>query len=157
MMQKLGGPEGLQQAIAQSWLTSYRVRPEVKARVDEYLMELNGYKSVDQVTPEVVQKHAMDKAYGISHTEDFTASSVIDDNITGLVGIENNSFLEARNMFDSDLPVTLPDGSTFSVNDLRDFDMARIIPAYDRRVNGDISIMGGSGKTTQQLKDEIMA
>ncbi|QOV06519.1 membrane-bound lytic murein transglycosylase F [Klebsiella phage 066028] len=156
MIQKLGGPEGLQQAIAQSWLTSYRVRPEVKARVDEYLMELNGYKSVDQVTPEVVQKHAMDKAYGISHTEDFTASSVIDDNITGLVGIENNSFLEARNMFDSDLPVTLPDGSTFSVNDLRDFDMARIIPAYDRRVNGDISIMGGSGKTTQQLKDEIM-
>lgn len=157
MMQKLGGPEGLQQAIAQSWLTSYRVRPEVKARVDEYLMELNGYKSVDQVTPEVVQKHAMDKAYGISHTEDFTASSVIDDNITGLVSIENNSFLEARNMFDSDLPVTLPDGSTFSVNDLRDFDMARIIPAYDRRVNGDISIMGGSGKTTKQLKDEIMA
>lgn len=156
MIQKLGGPEGLQQAIAQSWLTSYRVRPEVKARVDEYLMELNGYKSVDQVTPEVVQKHAMDKAYGISHTEDFTASSVIDDNITGLVGIENNSFLEARNMFDSDLPVTLPDGSTFSVNDLRDFDMARIIPAYDRRVNGDISIMGGSGKTTKQLKDEIM-
>ena len=157
MVQRLGGPEGLQQAIAQSWLTSYRVRPEVKARVDEYLMELNGYKSVDQVTPEVVQKHAMDKAYGISHTEDFTASSVIDDNITGLVGIENNSFLEARNMFDSDLPVTLPDGSTFSVNDLRDFDMARIIPAYDRRVNGDISIMGGSGKTTKQLKDEIMA
>ncbi|WPJ53313.1 peptidoglycan transglycosylase [Klebsiella phage RCIP0060] len=157
MMQKLGGPEGLQQAIAQSWLTSYRVRPEVKARVDEYLMELNGYKSVDQVTPEVVQKHAMDKAYGISHTEDFTTSSVIDDNITGLVGIENNSFLEARNMFDSDIPVTLPDGSTFSVNDLRDFDMARIIPAYDRRVNGDISIMGGSGKTTKQLKDEIMA
>lgn len=157
MTQKLGGPEGLQQAIAQSWLTSYRVRPEVKARVDEYLMELNGYKSVDQVTPEVVQKHAMDKAYGISHTEDFTASSVIDDNITGLVGIENNSFLEARNMFDSDLPVTLPDGSTFSVNDLRDFDMARIVPAYDRRVNGDISIMGGSGKTTKQLKDEIMA
>lgn len=157
MMQKLGGPEGLQQAIAQSWLTSYRVRPEVKARVDEYLMELNGYKSVDQVTPEVVQKHAMDKAYGISHTEDFTASSIIDENITGLVGIENNSFLEARNMFDSDLPVTLPDGSTFSVNDLRDFDMERIIPAYDRRVNGDISIMGGSGKTTKQLKDEIMA
>lgn len=157
MTQKLGGPEGLQQAIAQSWLTSYRVRPEVKARVDEYLMELNGYKSVDKVTPEVVQKHAMDKAYGISHTEDFSASSVIDDNITGLVGIENNSFLEARNMFDSDLPVTLPDGSTFSVNDLRDFDMARIIPAYDRRVNGDISIMGGSGKTTKQLKDEIMA
>lgn len=154
--QRLGGPEGLQKAIATSWLTSYRVRPEVKARVDEFLMEQNGFKTADQVTPEVVQKHAMDKAYGISHTEDFTASSVIDDNITGLVGIENNSFLEARNLFDSDIPVTLPDGSTFSVNDLRDFDMGRIVPAYDRRVNGDISIMGGSGKTTAELKDEIM-
>ncbi|WWT40723.1 membrane-bound lytic murein transglycosylase F [Klebsiella phage 175003] len=158
MMQKLGGPEGLQKAIAQSWLTSYRVRPEVKARVDEMLAEqLRAPQSAQVVTMDMVEKYAMDKAYGISHTEDFTASSVIDDNITGLVGIENNSFLEARNMFDSDLPVTLPDGSTFSVNDLRDFDMARIIPAYDRRVNGDISIMGGSGKTTKQLKDEIMA
>lgn len=156
MMVKELGPEGLQEAIAKSWLTSYRVRPEVKARVDEYLMELNGLKTVQEVTPEMVQKHAMDKAYGISHTDQFNASSVIDDNITGLVGIENNSFLEARNMFDSDLPVTLPNGNTFSVNDLRDFDMARIMPAYDRRVNGDIAIMGGSGKTTQQLKDEIM-
>lgn len=156
MTQQLG-PEGLQEAIAKSWLTSYHSRPEVKARVDEYLMELNGYKSVDQVTPEVVQKHAMDKAYGISHTDQFNASSVIDDNITGLVGIENNSFLEARNMFDSDMATTLPDGSTFSVNDLRDFDMFRIMPAYDRRINGDIAIMGGTGKTTRDLKDAIMA
>ncbi|WYM31307.1 peptidoglycan transglycosylase [Citrobacter phage Citrof5] len=156
MTQQLG-PEGLQEAIAKSWLTSYHSRPEVKARVDEYLMELNGYKSVAEVTPEVVQKHAMDKAYGISHTDQFNASSVIDDNITGLVGIENNSFLEARNMFDSDMATTLPDGSTFSVNDLRDFDMFRIMPAYDRRINGDIAIMGGTGKTTRDLKDAIMA
>ena len=154
MTQKLGGPEGLQNAIAASWLTSYKVRPEVAKRVDEYLMELNG---VDKVTPEMVKKHAMDKAYGISHSDSFTASSVIDDNITGLVGIENNSFLEARNMFDSDIPVTLPDGSTFSVNDLRDFDMGRIMPAYDRRINGDVAIMGGTGKTTAELKDAIMA
>lgn len=156
MIQRLG-PEGLQEAIAKSWLTSYHSRPEVKARVDEYLMELNGYKSAAEVTPEVVQKHAMDKAYGISHTDQFNASSVIDDNITGLVGIENNSFLEARNMFDSDMATTLPDGSTFSVNDLRDFDMFRIMPAYDRRINGDIAIMGGTGKTTVELKDAIMA
>lgn len=156
MIQRLG-PDGLQEAIAKSWLTSYHSRPEVKARVDEYLMELNGYKSAAEVTPEVVQKHAMDKAYGISHTDQFNASSIIDDNITGLVGIENNSFLEARNMFDSDMATTLPDGSTFSVNDLRDFDMFRIMPAYDRRINGDIAIMGGTGKTTRDLKDAIMA
>lgn len=151
------GNEGLQRAIAESWLTSYRARPEVKARVDEYLMELNGLKTVQEVTPDMVQKHAMDKAYGISHTDQFFASSVIEDNIEGLVGIENNNFLEARNMFDSDMAVTLPDGNTFSVNDLRTYDMAEILHRYDRRVDGDIAIMGGSGKTTKELKDEIMA
>lgn len=151
------GNEGLQRAIAESWLTSYRARPEVKARVDEYLMELNGLKTAQEVTQDIVQKHAMDKAYGISHTDQFTSSSIIDENLEGLVGIENNNFLEARNMFDSDMAVTLPDGSTFSVNDLRNYDMADILPAYDRRVDGDVAIMGGSGKTTKELKDEIMA
>lgn len=151
------GNDGLQRAIAESWLTSYRARPEVKVRVDEYLMELNGLKTVQEVTPDMVQKHAMDKAYGISHTDQFTSSSIIDENLEGLVGIENNNFLEARNMFDSDMAVTLPDGSTFSVNDLRNYDMADILPAYDRRVDGDVAIMGGSGKTTKELKDEIMA
>lgn len=154
MMTQRYGAEGLQQAIAESWLTSYRVRPEVKKRVDEMLMETNG---VQEVTPDMVQKYAMDKAYGISHTDQFSASSVIEENIQGLEGIENNSFLEARNLFDSDLPITMPDGQQFSVNDLRDFDMFRILPAYDRRINGDIAIMGGTGKTTKDLKDEIMA
>lgn len=153
MIQKLGN-EGLQEAIAKSWLVSYRTRPEVKARVDEHLAELNG---VQEVTLEMVQKHALDKAYGISHTDEFTSSSVIDENLEGLVGIENNSFLEARNLFDSDLPVTLPDGSQFAVNDLRNFDLSTVMPAYDRRVNGDIAIMGGTGKTTKELKDAIVS
>lgn len=148
------GNDGLQEMIASSWLTSYKSRPEVKARVDEYLKELNG---VQEVTPEMVLKHAKDKAYGISHTENFNSPSVIDDNINGLVGIEQNNFLEARNMFDSDMPITLQDGSTFSVNDLRDFDMFRVMPAYDRRIDGDISIMGSTGKTIKELKDDIMA
>lgn len=153
-MQELGGADELQSAIAESWLTSYRARPEVKARVDEHLMELNGVK---EVTPEMVQKHAMDKAYGIAKTEEFNSSSVIDENITGLVGIENNSFLEARNLFDSDMPATMPNGTMFSVNDLRDFDMKYVMPRYDKRVNGDVAIMGGTGKSTATLKDEIMA
>lgn len=152
MIQRYGA-EGLQEAIARSWLTSYASRPEVKARVDEMLAELHGVKGV---TPDMVTKYAMDKAYGISHSDQFSNSSIIDENIEGLVGIENNSFLEARNLFDSDLPVTLPDGQQFSVNDLRDFDMFRIMPAYDRRINGDIAIMGSTGKTTKELKDSIM-
>lgn len=106
---------------------------------------------------QMAEKYAMDKAYGIAKTDEFNSSSVIDDNIEGLVGIENNSFLEARNLFDSDMPVTLPNGQQFSANDLRDFDMKHVMPAYDRRVDGDIAIMGGTGKTTAELKDAIMA
>ncbi|QJT70319.1 membrane-bound lytic murein transglycosylase F [Enterococcus phage EFA-2] len=153
MIQRYGA-EGLQEGIARSWMNSYVSRPEVKARVDEMLKEVHGVK---EVTPEMVEKYAMDKAYGISHSDQFTNSSIIEENIEGLVGIENNSFLEARNLFDSDLSITMPDGQQFSVNDLRDFDMFRIMPAYDRRVNGDIAIMGSTGKTTKELKDEILA
>lgn len=153
MIQRYGA-EGLQEGIARSWMNSYVSRPEVKARVDEMLKEVHG---VNEVTPEMVEKYAMDKAYGISHSDQFTNSSIIEDNIEGLVGIENNSFLEARNLFDSDLSITMPDGQQFSVNDLRDFDMFRIMPAYDRRINGDIAIMGSTGKTTKELKDEILA
>lgn len=153
MIQRYGA-EGLQEGIARSWLNSYVSRPEVKARVDEMLKEVHGVK---EVTPEMVEKYAMDKAYGISHSDQFTNSSIIEENIEGLVGIENNSFLEARNLFDSDLSITMPDGQQFSVNDLRDFDMFRIMPAYDRRINGDIAIMGSTGKTTKELKDEILA
>lgn len=152
MVQRYGA-EGLQEGIAKSWVASYVARPEVKARVDEMLKETLG---VEDVTMAMVEKHAMDKAYGISHSDQFTGSSVIDDNLNGLVGIENNSYLEARNLFDSDMSTTMPDGSTFSVNDLRDFDMMRVMPSYDRRIDGDIAIMGGTGKTTKDLKDHIM-
>lgn len=204
MIQRYGA-EGLQEAIAKSWITSYVSRPEVKARVDEMLVEQlraskpaagktvgttpshrssveaasaakrqkttvdgdgttvgettsgNAPQSTQEVTMDMVEKYAMDKAYGISHSDQFTNSSIIEENIEGLVGIENNSFLEARNLFDSDLSITMPDGQQFSVNDLRDFDMFRIMPAYDRRINGDIAIMGSTGKTTKELKDEILA
>lgn len=156
-IQRLGSREALQEAIAESSLASYYLRPEVKARIDEHLMEVNGLKSTKEVTHEMVRKYAMDKAYGISHTDQFSSSSIVDENITGLVGIENNNFLEARNLFDTDVPTTLPDGSTFSVDDIRVFSQRILMPAYDRRVNGDIAIMGSSGKTTKELKDEIMA
>ena len=154
--QALGGSDGLQEAVAASLMASYHARPEVKARIDEHLAETLGIDP-KAVTEDMVMKHASDKAYGIAKTDEFNSSSVIDDNIEGLVGIENNSFLEARNLFDSDVPITLPNGQQFSVNDLRDFDMKHVMPAYDRRVDGDIAIMGGTGKTTAELKDAIMA
>ena len=153
-IKELGSPEALQEAIKKSWLTSYASRPEVKKRVDEALLEAD-----PTLTPEglaaAVDKYANDKAYGISHTEQFERSSVMEENINGLVGLENNSFLEARNLFDSDMSIVLPNGNTFSVNNLREWDMDKIVPAYNRRVNGDIAIMAGTGKTTKDMKDLV--
>ncbi|CDM21575.1 predicted internal virion protein D [Citrobacter phage CR44b] len=153
-IKELGSPEALQEAIKKSWLTSYASRPEVKARVDEALLEAD-----PTLTPEglaaAVDKYANDKAYGISHTEQFERSSVMEENINGLAGLENNSFLEARNLFDSDMSIVLPNGQTFSVNNLREWDMDKIVPAYNRRVNGDIAIMAGTGKTTKEMKDLV--
>lgn len=153
-IKELGSPEALQEAIKKSWLTSYASRPEVKKRVDEALLEAD-----PKLTPEglaaAVDKYANDKAYGISHTEQFERSSVMEENINGLVGLENNSFLEARNLFDSDMSIVLPNGQTFSVNNLREWDMDKIVPAYNRRVNGDIAIMAGTGKTTKDMKDLV--
>jgi hypothetical protein len=38
------------------------------------------------------------------------------------------------------------------VDDLREFNVLRLVPQYDRRVNGDIALMGGTGKSTAELK-----
>lgn len=153
-IRELGSPEALQEAIKKSWLTSYASRPEVKARVDEALMEANPNMKPEELAA-AVDKYANDKAYGISHTDMFERSSVMEDNINGLVGLENNSFLDARNLFDSDMSIVLPNGQPFNVNSLREWDMDKIVPAYNRRVNGDISIMAGTGKTTKEIKDTV--
>lgn len=115
----------------------------------------NASQAAPEVTMDMVEKYANDKAYGISHTEQFERSSVMEENINGLVGLENNSFLEARNLFDNDMEITLPNGKQFSVNSLREWDMDKIVPAYNRRVNGDIAIMAGTGKTTKEMKDLV--
>ncbi|WPJ68085.1 peptidoglycan hydrolase [Salmonella phage PRF-SP8] len=150
----LGGAEGFQNAIKQSWLAGYASRPHVKQRLDDALMAENPKMTPEELA-KAVDKYANDKAYGISHTERFDRSSVMEENINGLVGLENNNFLEARNLFDNDVEITLPNGETFSVNKLREFDMDKVIPAYNRRVNGDIAIMAGTGKTTKEMKDLV--
>lgn len=155
---RLGGNDELQTAIMESWLVSYASRPAVKARVDRMILESNpGRQMTPQDIQRAVEEYARNKAYGISHTQDFNRSHLVDDQVTGLVGAENNNFLEGRHLFDSDMQVHVGNGQMFSVNDLRNFDMTHITPSYDRRVNGDIGIMGATGETTEALKDRITA
>lgn len=159
---RFGGEEGLQEAIVHSWMASYMSRPNVRQRIDKMIQEgheraTQGNPEAKPMTPEealeAVERYARNKAYGISHSDRFDASSVIEEHLKDGAGIENNDYLEARNLFDSDMSVQAPDGGMFAVNDLRDFNILRVVPQYDRRVNGDIAIMGGTGKTTKELKD----
>ncbi|HBO3276615.1 TPA: transglycosylase SLT domain-containing protein [Pseudomonas aeruginosa] len=161
-IQRFGGEEGLQEAIVHSWMASYVSRPKVRQRVDAMIQETfardnQGNPAAKPMTPEqlqaAVEKYARDKAYGISHSNRFTADSLVEEHLKDGAGLENNDYLEARNLFDSDMQIPMPDGGMFSVNDLRDFNLLRVVPQYDRRVNGDIAIMGGTGKTTRELKN----
>lgn len=155
-IQRLGTSDDLQDAIVDSWLASYQARPHVKARVDRMIAEANqGKQMTPQMIEDAVYEYARNKAYGISHTQDFNRSHLVDDQLTGLVGAENNNFLEGRHLFDSDMRITLGSGDEFAVNDLRSFDLTSITPGYDRRVNGDIGIMGSTGQSTEALKDRI--
>jgi len=159
---RFGGEEGLQEAIAHSWMASYMSREKVRQRIDKMIQE--GFERASKDNPEAkpmtprevlaaVEKYANDKAYGISHSDLFEGNATIEEHLKDGAGIENNDYLEARNLFDSDMRIQAPDGGMFSVNDLRDFNVLRVVPQYDRRVNGDIAIMGGTGKTTKELKD----
>lgn len=143
-----------QRAAADSLLASYDKRPKVKAQVDEYLKELHG---TDKVTKEMVDELAMKNAYGITRSDEFTLTSMIEDHIDGINSLDNNSFLKSRILFDTDIPVMAPDGAPFAVDDIRVFDLKHLTPAYDRRVNGDIAIMVGTGKSTKELKDAVVA
>lgn len=158
-LQRFGGVEGLQKAIVESWMASYLSRPAVRARIDKMITE-SLPKGAEPMTPEALQKavheYAHNKAFGIAGSTEFNRSSLIDDNLEGLVGQEANNFLEGRHLFDSDVAVQLSDGTTFAVNDLRSFDIPQITSSYNRRVNGDIGIMAATGKDTKTLKDEIL-
>lgn len=156
---RFGSADNLQQVIKDAWLSSYKTFPDVKARVDEHLKEVLKGKKLEE-TPESIaaelEAYAHSKSYGIAHSDEFSYSSAVSEvSDDSLKGLENNNFLEARNLFDNSHRILTGDGGTFAVNDLRSYDMATLIPAYDRRVNGDIAIMGATGKSTKALKDTI--
>ncbi|MCF7557142.1 hypothetical protein [Pseudomonas petrae] len=179
-LQKFGGEEGLQDAIRESWLASYAARPHVQARVDNFLKDqvdaellartpkavgkkpaapVDTVKLRESILQELVEDYATRKAYGIAKSDDFNESNLLSlgdqGSIPGEMGLASNNFLEGRHLFDSDMAVPLSDGSQFSVNDLREFNLSRITPSYDRRVNGDIGIMGATGRSTAELISDM--
>ncbi|QHJ80094.1 MAG: hypothetical protein [Caudoviricetes sp.] len=142
--------EDAQEVVARHMMQNYEQNTTIRSFIDKQIAD------GDYVD---VRDYAYRKAYGIveddsrlvntgdTMTESFAPTS-------GAV-VEPNSYLLARHGFDMNYQSTLPDGSTFSLNDLRSFDMDTMIPSYHRRINGDVAIMASRGQTAQELAAEI--
>jgi len=147
----LGSREALQEAIMGSMLRSYAARPHVKARVDQALQEAAEFSGKPVQS---VEDYARAKAYGISNDPTLTSQAVDYQGSSSAIG--DNPFLKGRHLFDNDMTVQTPHGE-FSINDLRDFNVHKVLPAYDRHVNGDVAIMGATGKTAKEVDAEVKA
>lgn len=147
--------EDAQGAMQQHFLADYASNPNTKSVVDEMVAAKNGLDSPAAVTPEMVDKWANDKAFGIVNGE-FTTNLALDDiaSASNSMNLGKNNFLESRHGFSMGFKSQLPDGTVFSLNDLRSFDANKLLRNYARRTNGDISIHA-TGQTTQQLLDKI--
>ncbi|WP_409300091.1 transglycosylase SLT domain-containing protein [Pseudomonas sp. KCJK8993] len=154
--QALGGKDALQEVIIQAMLRS---RPATMARVKAHVTDLLNAEGVP-VTPQAiaqrVREYASGKAYGMSQDNALTAQAF--DVNQGQFGgnVADNNFLKGRHLFDTDIRIDTPAGP-FSINDLRDFSVGRILQAYDRRVNGDVAVMGSTGRTVGELEAQIKA
>lgn len=145
--EKFGGPEGLQQAIARSFMRSYMEDAQVKARVDEYLISI-GSKD----TPE---QYAMKVAYGIArHEEDLLdvgrLNMMLEQSNFSAANVPD--FRKMRSPFGYHYEIDLPNGEKFSVNDLRSWDADVLDTSYANKVKGDVAVAVSTGMTPQEFK-----
>ena len=162
-------PNGLKDALKRSYLRSYAEDPKVRERVDygvglgtKEFSEKAGVIHESDYLQIAVEEYAEGVARAIAFDLKRTSSSKVDDLIydgDALLGIENNNFLEERHLFGNsfEVPVRTPNGEVinFSPNDLRNFDLLNLMGRYARRVDGDVAIMGGTGKSTKDIKQEL--
>ncbi|MCS5736741.1 hypothetical protein, partial [Herbiconiux daphne] len=125
-----------------------KLRQEVNAPLDPMKLKL------------MVEKHANDTAFGIIHqgeaiTADAHAAILRAQNSNSLAGAGNSPMLKGRSGFGYGAKIPLPDGMEFSPNDLRNFDIEEMLPAYLKQANGHIAVMGSTGKSVQQVIEHI--
>lgn len=148
MIDRLGSPEALQRVITDGWLAAYRNDPqEIDKMLKEALQRDHTYADVEAFLH--------NKAYGISHSDMFDGAHLVDSELRGGAGLENNEFLEMRVPLGTSEVVMTPSGP-FSIDDIREWNINRNMMHYNRRMNGSIAIHGSTGMTEEQLKQQIL-
>lgn len=148
------GDEGAQEAVARSFYRSYLEDADVKAAIDEELAVLA--EAGETLT---ARELAERKAYGIVIGNDSTALRMATLN-AALEGRELSlnalpDFRKARSRFRYDMEIDLPDGTKFSVDDLRSWDTDSIDTSYFNRVKGDVSIAVGLKQTPEEFQETL--
>ena len=153
---------GLQAVVAKAFVESTGDPKVYQRAVEDLTRQGKIAEGASQVEiQKAIEEDAWNTAYGITNSNEFVASSTVDEQLGGLVGVENNDYIRARHPYDSSHKIEIKDKEgnlvQFSVNDLRNFDLIPLLTNYANRINGDVAIMGATGKTTKELKDEIVS
>lgn len=154
LRQKLGD-DGAQEAVARSFYRSYLEDPDIRAAVDESLRHsaAAGEEVIDAM------ELARRKAYGIVMGNDSNALrvSTLNAALEGRELVLNAlpDFRKARSPFRYDMEVDLPDGTKFSVDDLRSWELDTIDTSYFNRVKGDSAIAVGLKQTPEEFQETL--
>jgi len=107
--------------------SSYKTLEDFNKANEEYLNQNNEIKRL-------VDDHIEKLSYGILKGDDNL--SAVNMNMWGNDGatVSEGNFLKTRSPLSTDAQITLPDGTPFSVNDIRDFDLDPIIAGYNNSI-----------------------
>lgn len=113
--------------------SSYKKTEDFNKANEEYLNQNNEIKRL-------VDDHIEKLSYGILKGDDNL--SAVNMNMWGNDGatITEGNFLKTRSPLSTDGQITLPDGTPFSVNDIRDFDLDPIIAGYNNSIKHKIAL-----------------
>ena len=111
---------------------------------EEFTEAMNAYKVQEKNILKAVDDKVERTSYGIVNGGDNNIGSLMSLH-AGMGGDtvatrSANDFLKSRLPLGTDQVVTLPDGSNFSINDIRDFDLHTIIPSYNSSVRHGLGI-----------------
>ncbi|MBS0878865.1 MULTISPECIES: transglycosylase SLT domain-containing protein [unclassified Tatumella] len=110
-------------------------------KVDDYNKAVEDYNNQSKEISSLVDDHIEKLSYGILRGDDNNLADV-SMNLWGNDGatVSDSNFLKERSPLSTDQVIKLPDGSNFSVNDIRDFDLDPIVEGYNNSIKHKLAV-----------------
>lgn len=104
-----------------------------------------------------VEEYLEKLSYGVTNAGEDNIGGIVANLFghgDGAVSARGANFLKERSPLGTDEVVMLPDGSAFSVNDIRDFSLRTIIPSYNSTMSHKLAVHG-VGFTDETLRSAV--